>query len=505
MHTEPSQLTKKVEQDKTGNLPQNGKGSFVGNVSKLMGATAFGQVLGVISLPIITRLFSPDAFGLLGVYMAITGILGVIVCMRYELTIVLPKEDNDAANLFWVSILFTVFWTVFSGLIILLFRDTLVTLMNAPEIAPFLWLVPIGIFFGGVLTTLGHWNTRRAQFGRLAGVNMIGSVVTTGSKLGAGFGGFVSGGALILASLAGTVTGSYILGRKILREEGKYIFSNFSVPKMKTLMKKYSNISIFNSASSLFNSISQKAPLILLAYFFSPVIVGYYLLGHKLLKIPVNLIGNSVRKVYFQRASNEWNKTGSLADLTLNTATILSIISLFSMTLFISIIAPLTPVIFGGEWNVAGKYMQWIVLGVGLSFVCTPISSLTTILLKENIDLYIQIFSFFLRTLALLVGGILIADPFITVILYSIASLIYYLIYLIWIFIASRASISAFLRDIKYMLLISFFTVISSITLHYYNISYIYISIIIVIYLIIYLFAVSRYMKNIGITKINPN
>ena len=447
--------TKKIDKKLTNKLPSNGKGSFVGDVSKIMGATAFGQVLGVISLPIITRLFTPEAFGLFGVYTAMIGILAVFVCMRYELTIVLPKDDNDAANLFWVSIAFTFFWTAFTGLIILFFRDSIASLINAPEIAPFLWLVPIGVFLTGINTTHSHWNTRRAQFGRLAGVSMVSSVVTTGSKLGAGFGGFVSGGALILASLTGTLTSSYILGRKIWKEDGGSIVSNISIARMMSLMKRYSNISIFNSTSSLFNSVSQQAPLILLAWFFNPAIVGYYLLGHKLLMIPVNLLSKSLKKVYFQRASVELNKKGYVGNITKYVTINLSLISLLLMTIMISIVAPLTSTIFGQEWMFAGKFIQWMAPWVAIGLITNSIRGNISIFQKEHILLLFHSFGFLLRVVALLIGGMLIKDAYLTIVLYSAASIIYYIFLFNWILSLSKLSVFFFIFHLKSFMVIS--------------------------------------------------
>ncbi len=486
---EKKELKKKI----TDKIPSNGKGTFTGDVMKIMSGTAFGQVLGIISLPIITRLFAPEAFGLLGVYTAIIGILGIVVCMRYELTIVLPKEDNDAANLFWVSIAFTLFWTAVTGLIILFFAGNIAKILNATDIAPFLWLVPVGVFIKGIHTAHSHWNTRRAQFGRLAAAQVGNSLVTTGSKLGAGFAGLTSGGTLIAASLTGTLTASYTLGRKIWKEDGKHLLSGISFSHMKYLMKKYSNISVFNSTSSLFNSFYQNAPLLLLAYFFNPAIVGYYLLGHKLLKIPVNLLGGSMKKVYFQRASEEFNRTGNLEKLTLNVTTRLTVASFLAITLFISIISPLTSLIFGKEWEIAGKYMQWLALVAGVTFICNPVSILSSILRKEHIALFFQIAAFIFSIIVISVGGLIFSDPYVSIILYSMVGATYASLLLSWFLKISNSSLFTLIKRVKYELILSLLTIGISIVLHRGNYSFNIIAIINIIYISIYIIITKNY------------
>ena len=60
------------------------KASFAGDVLKLVSGTTFAQLLAILAAPVLTRLYAPDAFGILALFSSITGILGVIACLRYE-------------------------------------------------------------------------------------------------------------------------------------------------------------------------------------------------------------------------------------------------------------------------------------------------------------------------------------------------------------------------------------------------------------------------------------
>ena len=73
--------------------------SFAANVLKLVTGTTFAQVIIVLASPLLTRLYGPEAFGFLALFTSITSIIGVIACMRYEMAIMLPKTDEEAANL----------------------------------------------------------------------------------------------------------------------------------------------------------------------------------------------------------------------------------------------------------------------------------------------------------------------------------------------------------------------------------------------------------------------
>jgi O-antigen/teichoic acid export membrane protein len=162
--------------------------SFAGNVLKLVTGSVFAQGLGVLVAPIVTRLFAPEAFGVAAFFVSITGIIGVVVCLRYELSIMLPKTEEEAANLLGVSLCFVLIITGISALIIFLVDDVFVRLLNSPKLKKYLWLVPTAIFFNGIFLALNYWNSRTKHFGRLSIARVVASVTTQATKLSAGFG-----------------------------------------------------------------------------------------------------------------------------------------------------------------------------------------------------------------------------------------------------------------------------------------------------------------------------
>ena len=66
---------------------------FVKSVGLLAGGTVIGNAILVLVLPILTRLYGPDAFGMLGVYMSLLDVLAVAACLRLDLATPLPTAD----------------------------------------------------------------------------------------------------------------------------------------------------------------------------------------------------------------------------------------------------------------------------------------------------------------------------------------------------------------------------------------------------------------------------
>ncbi len=108
--------------------------SFAANVSKLITGSVFAQALGVLAATIVARLFAPEAFGVAALFASITGIIGVVACLRYELSIMLPKNDEEAANLLGLSLFFVLIFTGISALNIFFAGNVIVGLLNSPEL-----------------------------------------------------------------------------------------------------------------------------------------------------------------------------------------------------------------------------------------------------------------------------------------------------------------------------------------------------------------------------------
>jgi IS5 family transposase len=65
-------------------------------VAVVASGTAGAQAITMGFSPVITRLYGPEAFGLLGVFMAMVQVLVPAAALTYPIAIVLPKEDRDA-------------------------------------------------------------------------------------------------------------------------------------------------------------------------------------------------------------------------------------------------------------------------------------------------------------------------------------------------------------------------------------------------------------------------
>ena len=137
---------------------------FNRNVVTVMTGTTIAQAIPIAIMPILTRLYTPEEFGIFALYVAIASIFGVIATARYELAIMLPKKDSEAANLFNLSIIITFIISLFTLLFVLIFHQPLINLIGNPEIGKWLYFIPLTVLFTGLYQTLNYWSSRKKNF-----------------------------------------------------------------------------------------------------------------------------------------------------------------------------------------------------------------------------------------------------------------------------------------------------------------------------------------------------
>ena len=81
---------------------------FIRSVGVLAGGTAVAQLIPVLITPVLTRLWSPEAFGGLATYIAVVSILGMVSLGRLDMALMLPKKNDDALRIIEFSLLISI-------------------------------------------------------------------------------------------------------------------------------------------------------------------------------------------------------------------------------------------------------------------------------------------------------------------------------------------------------------------------------------------------------------
>lgn len=427
---------------------------FAENVLKLMTGSVVAQGLAFVVTPLLTRVYAPEAFGLAALFTAITGIVAAVSCLRYELAIMLPENDQDACNLVAACMGFVLLFTVLTAIFLYFAGDLVVLLLNSSDMQRYLWLMPVSVFAGGTFLALRYWFTRHKRFGAISKAQILSSGIVQADKLGMGYAGHATGGSLIVANLIGQLASVVMLGAFMLRNDWQIFRASIGWKKLQHNIKAYKNFPIYSTWSVLLNTASLYMPAIILSVYFSHEIVGFYALGRAVLGIPLTLLGGAIGQVFFQKASQVRHHKKELSRVVEAVFKRLMSLGMLPIVMLMFVGEDIFVVAFGEHWAEAGIYVQILALLVFFQFISSPISMLFSVLDQQRQGLYFNLLLFATRMAALIVGGIS-GDVRLTMFLFAWTGAVCYGILSFWLI--SKAGVpvgdafSQFFRQAIYM------------------------------------------------------
>ena len=363
------------------------KGSFSAHVLTLMTGTTIAQAIPIAISPILTRLYSPSDFGALALFSSVVSIVAIIATGRYELAIMLPEEDDDAFNIFALSILISSVMSMLSLLIIFVFNSEISTLLGNKDISKWLYWVPFSVLLTGFYQAFNYWSSRKKQFERLAVSRISQSAFAATANLSFGYVGLgVSG--LIGGSLIGQSCATGVLGWQVWRDD-KSSTGSISKNSMMRNAKRYREFPLINSLHAFSDTVQTSGIVFVISAFFGSNILGFYSLTLKVLRMPLSLIGSSVSQVFFQKASQTYNDGGDLHVLLKKTMIKLSMIALPVLVIVVFFAPEIFALCFGKTWREAGLYAQILSPWIFINFIVSPISQIPIIVNKQKSGLAI--------------------------------------------------------------------------------------------------------------------
>ena len=433
----------------TNLLPKN---DFAKGVGVLVGGTVGAQILMILASPVLTRLYTPEDFGLLAVYASILSLFTVIASLRYELAIPLPENDTEAIHLALLSLVVICFTTILSAFLVFFAGEYIANSVNEPRLANYLWLLPIGIFTIGAYQVFNYWALRKKSFTVIAKTKIWQSLTGLILQLSLFK---LNALALILGQVGSQAIGVSSLAKTAIKDPG---FRKWKWSDLKKVAIRYKKFPLFSTWGGFVNTAGLQLPPLLFAMFFSAGAAGLYALAHRVLAMPMSLIGAAVGNVFFSNAA-EAHREDKLAMLF--EQVYVKLVSLIMPVALILIIdAPrFFSFIFGEEWQGAGELARWMAPWLAVVFIASPLSVLFEVLEKQKQGMFFQTIMLTSRIIGIYIGY-LYQDMTLAIILFSFFSMGCWIGFLIWIIKKTKNKISYLLIELLKYLIISFLCVI---------------------------------------------
>jgi len=379
--------------------------SFVSDILTLSSAPLIAQAIGIFLTPIVTRLYAPEAFGLLSIFGSIVMLIAVFATMSYHSSLILPKTDDEALIMFAVCIISNLLITGLAVLIIYFGYDFIIQKFNTPELKYYLWLTPVCVCFHGLYQTLRFWNTRHKIFGRIAASRVIETISKKSFVLGSGFLGYTTGGSLIYGMLFASIFKISILTGKLWQENKKRIKRIINLENLLTGAKRYRKFPIYSVWSELLSRIPEVITVFLIVHYFNKTLLGYYALSRMVLTLPTVFLTSSIMEAFIPRAAMAKHE-GKHVDLLLKVNERTASLTIFPFMVLGITGDILFKFVFGPNWTEAGIIIQILVIRTFFEIIFAPTMSFINIMEKQEVSLLRRIANVIVVVVALVVGGI---------------------------------------------------------------------------------------------------
>ncbi len=401
---------------------------FNRNVMKLTTGTTIAQAIPIAISPILTRIYTPDEFGVLALFTAITAILGSISNARYELSIVLPEKEEDAINLVALSILISFTLSSFLFLVILMFQNNIIKFLGNSEINLWLYFVPLVVFMIGIFNAFKFYNTRIKKYNIIAQVSVLKSVSLAISQILLGLLKFGHHG-LILGQIFSHLFSNGRLAKSFLKNS--ITLSNINIKRMLVLAKTYIKFPKFSMGATLANTSARNITSLFIPMLYSAATLGHFSLVQRTLGLPTNLVGQSIGQIFIQKAVIEKQKYGTAKIIYISTLKKLLTISLIPFIILFFTVEDIIVFIFGDNWLMAGVYAKILVPLFFLRFIAAPLNLTLTVFEKQQIDLLWQCGLLLIVLVTVIASAFFKLDIISFFITYSIILCVYYILNII--------------------------------------------------------------------------
>lgn len=390
----------------------------------LASGTVVGQAILILTTPLITRLYTPEQFGVLAVFAGLLGTVSVVACLRFEMAIPLPKRDGAAFQVVGLALVSLVLVTLITSAMGFGIGQALLVKVGATALAPYYWLLPMAVFFAGAYQLSSLWATRSKSFRVLALTRVQQGAGAAGSQVALGLSHFGSLG-LIIGQMLGQTLGLFRLGQKLYRD---FMLQRVVVTRrgMKWALHRYFSFLKYDTAASLLNTAGAQVPAILFAAYFNPALAGSFLISVRVLSAPITLIGKTMMQVLLpDLVTARYN--GSLPVKILKMQRLLAALGLGPFAV-VALLAPLGfGKFFGTQWGDVGEIAAWTAIWVGFQFVYSPLSAVFVAVEAQRTNLILQSIFFITRFLSIYLCYHY-RHPEWTIISFSIVSAIYYIV-----------------------------------------------------------------------------
>ncbi len=408
------------------------RSEYFRNVFTLMSGAAIAQAIPFLISPVLSRLYTPEEFGAFAFYMSIVGAFAIIATLRYEMAVIMPKDDADAVNIAGLAFLVDIFLSLCLLIVIIILELTLLECFSISHILKiWLYFLPLFVFLIGSVNIFQHWFNRNKRYKSLASAKVINSLGNNVTILLLGFAGAGAWG-LFIGNIFGLILfNAFFIIKIYVLDHNKFKF--FNKTSLRPLAKKYKDLPIANTPQSFAEMLQMNGIIYLLKIFFNSTVIGWYSFSLRILQAPMWLIVTSIAQVFYKDASEKYNTDGNILGLVIKTIKITSIVGL-PVLLVLLLAGPwLFALVFGEPWREAGVYARILAPWIYFDFIRYSIAQAPLIVSKIKPMFFLSLIGTTFVILSITTGAYVFGDVRISFVFLSSFMTVYDIGIILWI------------------------------------------------------------------------
>jgi lipopolysaccharide exporter len=410
------------------------RGSFLSHVATLVTGTAISQAITFAAMLVLTRLFAPEAFGLLAVFMTIVSMLSVLGGARYEVAIMLPEDDREAANVFHAATLVLTAICILSSLVVTLLHKRLAIVLGEPLVESWLWAIPGVLFVTGFNQVLGFWCGRMKRFRHLAVSRIAQSFGTVVIQIALFLVHANGGVALIGGWIFGQSIGTAVLFAQVVRQDGVFLRRSWNWRTIPGLLRTYKNFPFYKAPFTFVSNSSTQLVVVVIRMFSSLTTVGLFSMASRAIYLPATLVASSMNQVFYEKAATE-TAPGRL-ELFVNRVLRIQVVLMTPLLFFATFESRLIfAAVFGARWAESGAFAAFLVFAGYMYFLTSWLDRLFDVNNRQRLALALGIAGNLVSLAALTVTLAISGNALRGVAAFTVSEVIYSII---WLFFAYR-------------------------------------------------------------------
>ncbi|WP_373812452.1 lipopolysaccharide biosynthesis protein [Porphyromonas loveana] len=326
---------------------KRGRHAMAVSSMKLIAAGAIVQGLSFLLLPVIGRIYSQSEIGQITVFLSLVGVLSIIATGRYDQATVLARSKERSLLLLFSSLRFNLIVCSILVPAVLIINPLLAGSRYSAQ-QYHLYLLPLFVFFAAGMVALFSWANSHNQYGRMSLSQISQGVTNSGLRIGFGLLGMGFWGLQLSALLGGLMSIIPLAYRRSLYAQYK---RHITRRRLRIAAGTYANFPRYSLPQAVIDILSGSLVSILLPLQYHDAVVGLYGMAYMLAGRPMQLISDSLSRVWFRRVAEHKNADQSFYRPVRRFTIIWLLLSIVGSAVLLFILEPIVSFVLGEKWR----------------------------------------------------------------------------------------------------------------------------------------------------------